>query len=332
MPETDPLTKFKLPTNLRALVVDGDDSRRQHVEDSLHAQGVRVIACASVEHGRELFDDHALVITPLNGDNQAVLEFVSWLRTRAGRIQPYVMGLGEYHAPASEWHGFNEFVSLPFEGVKVHSSVEAARRWHGWNVGVNSLLRPEDDEPEEMAPEPAVEAPVAPQPIDTAPAPEVAAVAPPAPPAVEAEPANELLDVAEIFSSETPKLTIPTEAAPAEETQPQQKDEAEPFDWSIAAEAKSLPEETQPPNNGLPRELQLSMAPKAPPAMSASLHQQITEASPFGLLLLDDAANLIYANPQHRNVLGFVRGNCGRPARLAGAGMRGGTWSTARCY
>ena len=126
---TEPATPI---IRLRALVVDPNDSRRDEVTTLLKHQGMKVLECATVDHGRQLFDDHAMVVAPLNGDNSAVLEFVHWLRTRSGRTQPYVLGIGEYEAPASEWHGFNEFVAPPLDSTKVLLCVEAARRWHGW--------------------------------------------------------------------------------------------------------------------------------------------------------------------------------------------------------
>ncbi len=314
MPETDSLPTPSITASIRALVVDADELRRQMVTEHLEEQGVRALGCSDVELGRELFDDQALVVTPLNGDNEAVLEFVAWLRTRAGRIQPYVAGLGEYRAPASEWHGFNEFVSLPFEGTKVESTVEAARRWHGWNVGVNLLTHPTEDLKEPEQPSAAVAPPAAEIPApaqDNAAATEV--------------PAPELLDVAAIFSADAPPPAI-AEHELSEVAQPlpvastttaASEPEGGAFDWkTVSDEAPLSPVSAKldvpviekfPPHAGdiLPRDLQLSMAPKAAPAMSASFHQQITEASPFGLLLLDDTANLIYANPQHRTVLGL---------------------------
>ncbi len=260
---------------LRALIVDTDEQRRHEVGLALQAQGVKVLGCESVEHGRALFDDQGLVVTPLNGDHEGVLEFVSWLRTRAGRIQPYVMGLGEYHAPASEWHGFNEFVSFPFSGGKVGATVDAARQWHGWNAGVTQLLQASTDE--ETAPDEPEESPA--------------------------------LEVVEIFATAVPPLTVLE--APAE---------AKPFDWTLVTNDPVIPTPLAPSldlpdlqlpastfemSGNFPDNLQPSLASVPPSTMSDGLHQQITEASPFGLLLLDDAANLIYANPQHRNILGL---------------------------
>jgi PAS domain S-box-containing protein len=326
MPDTDSPPTPSITANIRALLVDADELRRQMVAGHLEEQGVRVLGCSDVDLGRELFDDHALVVTPLNGDNQAVLEFVAWLRTRAGRVQPYVTGLGEYRAPASEWHGFNEFVSLPFEGPKVQSTVDAARRWHGWSVGVNLLIHSEGDLAETVA-EQAETKPVAvavamplvlaevplptePDPVETVDAADTE----------ESTPSLELLDVAEIFSAETPPQEIPAPEIAPVSAAPAELSTASPpesFNWGTVSEElplspasgkldiPELAEISSPVGDLLPRNLQLSMAPKAPPEMSVNLHQQITEASPFGLLLLDDDANLIYANPQHRNVLGL---------------------------
>lgn len=293
MPDNDP-SEVPITTRLRALVVEPDERRRETVIDLLQDQGLRVLGCQSVDHGRQLFDDHALVVAPLNGDNTAVLDFIRWLRTRSGPTQPYVLGLGEYFAPAAEWHGFNEFVSPPLDFFKLHLSVEAARRWHGWTGEIylapekrNSAKKPAEESTPEPEPKPAAE-----------PEPEPAASViveemPPAPVAVESileTPAKESPSVAEphfdwsaIESTSTP-ISLPSltervavEKLPVEQPTPR---------------SKFLPSSFSSPLSGSSGE------------MDVFLHQLINEASPFGLMLLDDTANIIYSNPQLRTVLG----------------------------
>ena len=242
---------------LRTLVLDADEGRREELTRILTNEGLRVFSCGNIEQGRQVFDDHALVIAPLNGDSQAVVDFVHWLRTRSGRTQPYVLGVGEYHGPASEWHGFNEFVTGPLDETTAKNCLEAARRWHGWTVEISQGLRPVLTPPvlRRTTPPEVTAGPVLPPPVD------------------------EVTDAS--------------------------------FDWNAAVTDEVLepPTEAEPapsPLHALPIAVAPSLAENANVTVTDDLHLQINEASPFGLLLLDDAANLIYANPQHRAVLGIT--------------------------
>lgn len=246
---------------LRTLVLDADEGRREELTRILTNEGLRVFSCGNIEQGRQVFDEHALVIAPLNGDSQAVVDFVHWLRTRSGRTQPYVLGVGEYHGPASEWHGFNEFVPGPLDETTAKNCLEAARRWHGWTVEISQGIRP-------VLPPPV---------LRRATQPEVTPV--PAPVAVPDLPVEEATDTS--------------------------------FDWNAAVTDELLepPADVEPalsPLHALPIAVAPSLAEHANVTVTDDLHLQINEASPFGLLLLDDAANLIYANPQHRAVLGIT--------------------------
>lgn len=242
---------------LRTLVLDADPTRREELTRILTNEGLRVFSCGNIEQGRQVFDDHALVIAPLNGDSQAVVDFVHWLRTRSGRTQPYVLGVGEYHGPASEWHGFNEFVTGPLDETTAKNCLEAARRWHGWTVEISQGLRPVLTPPvlRRATPPEVTAGPVLPPPVD------------------------EVTDAS--------------------------------FDWNAAVTDELLEPTTEAepapsPLHALPIAVAPSLAENANVTVTDDLHLQINEASPFGLLLLDDAANLIYANPQHRAVLGIT--------------------------
>ena len=241
---------------LRTLVLDADESRREALTKILTNEGLRVFSCGNIEQGRQVFDEHALVIAPLNGDSQAVVDFVHWLRTRSGRTQPYVLGVGEYHGPASEWHGFNEFVPGPLDEATARNCLEAARRWHGWTVEINQGRRP--------------------------------ALPPPV-----------------LRRTTEPEITSkPEDPSPAAVV-------ADSFDWNAAVsdeplETPSEPEMAPTPLRPLPTAVPPALAENANVTVTDDMHLQINEASPFGLLLLDDAANLIYANPQHRGVLGIT--------------------------
>ena len=243
---------------LRTLILDADEERREELTKILTNEGLRVFSCGNIEQGRQVFDEHALVIAPLNGDSQAVVDFVHWLRTRSGRTQPYVLGVGEYHGPASEWHGFNEFVAGPLDETTAKNCLEAARRWHGWTVEISQGLRP-------VLPPPLV------------------------------------------------RRTTPPESIPKPEAVTPEVEElvSETFDWNAAVSDEPLEppvelESSPTPLHALPIAVPPALAENANIKITEDQHLQINEASPFGLLLLDDAANLIYANPQHRAVLGIT--------------------------
>jgi PAS domain S-box-containing protein len=55
----------------------------------------------------------------------------------------------------------------------------------------------------------------------------------------------------------------------------------------------------------------LAAAPAAPDETRGEEFRQIAEAAPFGMIVLSDEAEVLYANPQHRSVLGFSVTECG---------------------
>jgi len=69
---------------------------------------------------------------------------------------------------------------------------------------------------------------------------------------------------------------------------------------------------THPQNQGLC--LRASTSPPshgATPALHRPSFEAITEATPFGIIVLSEMADILYANPQHRLVLGFSAAECG---------------------
>ena len=85
----------------RALVVEPDHQIRQRLTDVLREHGLEVVDCADVGRGRELFENHRLVLAPLNGDNAAMKEFVAWVRAEAGISQPWIIAMGVHHELAA---------------------------------------------------------------------------------------------------------------------------------------------------------------------------------------------------------------------------------------
>jgi len=67
-----------------------------------------------------------------------------------------------------------------------------------------------------------------------------------------------------------------------------------------------------PQNKGLRLSASTSITPNTPtsPFRSPSF-EAITEATPFGAIVLSEMADILYANPQHRLVLGFSAAECG---------------------
>lgn len=288
-------------TQLRALVVDPNEQSRIEVVSLLTRQGMDVVGCANVDHGRHLFTDQAMVVAPLNGNHLEVLDFVQWLRTRSGPIQPYVLGVGSYHAPASEWHGFNEFMDGPIDGIKALLSVEAARRWHGWTVQTSAYVE--------------AEASSSSRPVNGSAPDQVIDKIGPTGPIAAGE--DSIREISNTVSTETPdwgSLIADITCEPSTNPLPAAKLDTEPgveckVDSPVAPETQDnmpaeAPEAPEPPPGRLPESIEPSLSLRSTEGMTGALFQQITENSPFGLLLLDDASNVIYANPQHRTILG----------------------------
>ncbi len=292
---------------LLALVVDADGMQRQEVTGLLQRQGVQVETCETVEQGRTVFQDHALVLAPVNGDNAAVMDFVHWLRTRSGRSQPYVVGVGDCVAPASEWHGFNEFLLPPVSDHQLHLSLEAARRWHGWTVdllgtksatseasrrvtaGNTADWRVETDGAalphglsavfqETEGPRPVVSSPV--EPDDPAFWDIRGAFAAETIPGVESD-EDPMAGFQDLCSEDTAAATSPDKTPPAPPTAPVQA--------TVAADA--IPAQT--------------------PEEAALNFREILEAAPYGMLVLDEDAEVVYANARHRTITGRSVEECG---------------------
>jgi len=69
---------------------------------------------------------------------------------------------------------------------------------------------------------------------------------------------------------------------------------------------------SHPQSKGLCLSASTSITPDAPTSPSRGpSFEAITEATPFGIIVLSEMADLLYANPQHRLVLGFSAAECG---------------------
>lgn len=89
-----------LPTELaprRALIVEPDAGVRRDVAELLSRRGYEVEECTSLAEGRDAWRDHAVVVTPVRGDQAEVREFVAWVQRRSD-TSPWIM-TGEENSP-----------------------------------------------------------------------------------------------------------------------------------------------------------------------------------------------------------------------------------------
>lgn len=336
---------LSVPSRLRALVVEPDHRVRQHLTEVLRGQGLEVMDCADVNQGRELFADHRLVVAPLNGDNAAMKEFVAWVRAEAGVSQPWIIALGTRHelAPGETpaHYGVNDLLTGPVDTGSLVKRLEVL-----FGRPPRSTLAPAGQtRPGQSSTPPsyhrARQAPVAATPIwDAASAPVLLEQFPAAVAILDRQmnylavntrwvrefqiPADSLTGRShyEIFPDLHPDWRVLYEGCLAGDGK-QSLDDAMPrpdgsesaVHWEIQPwhEASGLV-------GGLvltctvrgdtltapeARPLELEPAPVRPPGADDSF-REMAEAAPFGMILLDDEAHVLYANPQHRSVLGFA--------------------------
>lgn len=122
-----------------------------------------------------------------------------------------------------------------------------------------------------------------------------ASVEAPAPIPVPA-PVPVLAPAAERLAASIQSLVTPAEAEAEMETKTESKIPPAPATPSPSAAA---PPKTPPISAS-------TLAPAAATAAADDSFREMAEAAPFGMVLLDDQAHILYANPQHRTVLGFA--------------------------
>jgi len=322
----------------RALVVEPDRERRQHLTRLLREHGLEVVDCADVAQGRELFADQRLVVAPLNGDNTAMKEFVAWVRAEAGVSQPWIIAVGEQHelAPGETpaHYGVNDLLTGPMNTDTLVGRLEA--------IGLGRPASPVKPAPPSYqrarVAAPAIAAwdgasahvlmehfPAAVAILDR----NMKYLAVNARWVVEFQiPAASLTGCLhyDIFPdlhpdwrglyagclSEDKKQVIDDMMLRPDGSESLVHWEIQP--WHDAAGAVGGLVMTcaavEPP--ALVPEMEPAPQPRAGPGpthrpvQGDDAFREMAEAAPFGMILLDDEAHVLYANPQHRTVLGFA--------------------------
>ena len=313
----------------RALVVEPDHQIRQRLSDVLREHGLEVVDCADVRQGRELFEDHRLVLAPLNGDNTAMKEFVAWVRAEAGISQPWIIAMGVHHELAAgetpAHYGVNDLITGPVEMAALAKRLEA--------LGLSRPVRATTPAPPSYH-RARGSAPAAPAwelasfPVLLEQFPAAVAILDPSLKYLACNrrwisefqiPATTLTGRShyEIFPDLHPdwrdlyeaclagggKQSIDDMMLRADGTENLVHWEIQPWLDATGAIgglvltcAAAAPAPTPPP----PAPSLKSTTP------ADTSFREMAEAAPFGMMLLDDEAHVIYANPQHQAVLGFA--------------------------
>ena len=309
----------------RALVVEPDHDIRQRLTDVLRDHGLEVMDCADVGRGRELFADHRLVLAPLNGDNAAMKEFVAWVRAEAGISQPWIIAMGVQHELAAgetpAHYGVNDLLTGPVDTATLVKRLEEL-----------GLGRP----PRSAAPVPPsyhrARVPAA-SAWDLASSPVLLEQFPAAVAILDTAMKYLAFNSRWVREFQIPATTL-TGRSHYEIFPDLHPDWRGLYDRGLAGDGKQCIDdamlspdgteslvhwEIQPwhDSTGAVGGLVLTCAaadpaptPPAPEAVVAASadtsFREMAEAAPFGMMLLDDEAHVLYANPQHQAVLGFA--------------------------
>ncbi|MDB6070131.1 MAG: uncharacterized protein JWL81_1302, partial [Verrucomicrobiales bacterium] len=123
-----PKSAIPASSQLRALVVEPDFELRRQLSAVLRDHGLEVMDCEDVVKGRELFANQRLVVAPLNGNNDAMKQFVAWVRAEAGVSQPWIIAMGvDHHLAPGETpahYGVNDFLTGPVDTASLVSRLE----------------------------------------------------------------------------------------------------------------------------------------------------------------------------------------------------------------
>ena len=120
-----------LGTRLRALVVEPVSAVRTQVAGLLQRQGCDVHACENFSGGSQLYDQHEIIVAPVNGDNSALSGFVEQVRATSGDAQPYILGLtaGSGVGPhLAEDFGMNDILPWPVDAERLSTRLSAIVR------------------------------------------------------------------------------------------------------------------------------------------------------------------------------------------------------------
>jgi len=300
---------------------------------------MEVVDCADVEEGRELFADQRLVVAPLNGDNSAMKEFVAWVRAEAGVSQPWIIAVGEQHelAPGETpaHYGVNDLLTGPMDTATLVGRLEA--------IGLGRAARPAFPAPPsyQRSRTAAPSKPTAPS-WDGASAHVLLEHFPAAVAIVDRS--MKYLSVNQRWITEFQIPTNSLTGALHYDIFPDlHPDWRGLYERCLAGDEKQVIDdlmgrpdgceslvhwEIQPWHDatGAVGGLVLTCAAVEPAPVSAAsgppeapvqapagrkagndeAFREMAEAAPFGMILLDDEAHVLYANPQHRSVLGFA--------------------------
>lgn len=80
-------------TRLRALLVQPDPALRQSLALALRQRGLEVAECAHLAQARALYAGQGLIVASLRAESTALPAFTTWLRAAAGPLQPWIIAL-----------------------------------------------------------------------------------------------------------------------------------------------------------------------------------------------------------------------------------------------
>ena len=332
------------PPRQRALVVEPDPGIRTRLAALLREYGMDVADCADVTEGRALFADHRLVVAPLNGDNTAMKEFVAWVRAEAGAAQPWIIALGEQHqiAPGETpaHYGVNDLLTGPVDTAALVRTLEALGLGRVPLAIKLPAASPSAPPSYHRAKPSAATLLAATHGWDGASAQVLLEHFPAAVAVLDRTMQYLAVNTRWVQQFQIPRLNL-TGRNHYEIFPDLHPDWRALYDRCLAGDEKQTTNdvmlrpdgtedhvhwEIQPwhepagPVGGLvltcktieppaiqaplpPAELEPIRNPKSAPDTT---FQEMAEAAPFGMILLDDEAHVIYANPQHRAVLGFA--------------------------
>ena len=328
-----PNTLTSAPSRQRALVVEPDHELRQRLTLLLREYGLEVADCADVVKGRELFADHRLVVAPLNGDNTAMKEFVAWVRAEAGVTQPWIIALGVQHhlAPGETpaHYGVNDLLTGPVDTAALVRTLEA--------VGLGRAPLPLKPAPPSYHRARSNAGPtVVANPWDSASAQVLLEHFPAAVAILDHSMKYLAVNTRWVRQFQIPRLNL-TGRNHYEIFPDLHPDWRVLYDRCLAGDEKQTSDDVMQRADGIEDlvhwEIQpwheatgavgglvltcQALAPEpaklaaSEPVVEAAVDtdptfREMAEAAPFGMILLDDEAHVIYANPQHRAVLGFA--------------------------
>ena len=332
------------PSRQRALVVEPDQELRQRLTLLLRDYGLEVADCADVAMGRELFADHRLVVAPLNGDNTAMKEFVAWVRAEAGVTQPWIIALGVQHhlAPGETpaHYGVNDVLTGPVDTESLVKTLEAIGLGRASLPSKAALPAP----PSYHRARPGAAAALTPVNIwDSASAHVLLEHFPAAVAILDKAMKYLAVNTRWVQQFQIPRLNLTGQnhydifpdlhpgwralyegclAGDEKQTSDDvmlRPDGTEDFvQWEIQPWHESTGAvgglvltcktvETAPALSPGPTRLEGGPQPdREAHSNTDPAFREMAEAAPFGMILLDDEAHVIYANPQHRAVLGFA--------------------------